>query len=112
MPVRVLKPELPPAEVHPAGNARLDHPLQRAVDRRAADTPVVPANERDQLVGGQVPALAQKEIHDPVAFPGSTTAGRTMGVDELSWGQHGCDRPGGAAVSAGATPGRGSTFRR
>ncbi len=41
--VGMLEPETPFAEIDLAGDARIDHPLQRAIDRGATDPVIVPA---------------------------------------------------------------------
>ena len=89
MPVRVLESVLPIAEVHPPRDARIDHPLQRAVDCRAADPRVFAANQRDQFVGAEMSALAQEDVDDDVAFARTASAARAPRFDEFSGSQHG-----------------------
>jgi hypothetical protein len=68
VPVRVLEPESPLAEVHLAGDAGVRHPLQRAVDGGSADAVIFVPDEVDQIVGAQVPFLAQEHVDDEVAL--------------------------------------------
>ena len=56
VPVRMLEAEPALAEVDLAGDARVDHPLQRAVDGGAADPLILAADEIDQIVGAEVPS--------------------------------------------------------
>ena len=57
-----LEPRTTLAEVHLAGHACSDHPLQRPVDRRAADSRILAANELEELVGAQMTLLPQKDV--------------------------------------------------
>jgi len=74
LPVRVLEPEAAFAEIDFAGDTRVHHPLQGAVDGGAADAVVVLANEVEQIVGAQVSFLAQEDIQNLLALAGSLTA--------------------------------------
>ena len=74
VPIRVLEPESPLAEVHFASDAGVHHPLQRAVDRGSADAVIFVPDEFDQIVGAQVSFLAQEHIDDEVAFAGALSA--------------------------------------
>src|SRR6185295_3686516 len=47
--VRVLEPEAPFSEINLARDARIHHPLQRAVDGRPADAMVLSPQEIDQI---------------------------------------------------------------
>ena len=76
LPVGVLEAEPPLAEVDLAGDAGVHHPLQRAVDGGAADAMVFAANEIDQIVGAEVPFLAQEDVDDLLALAGALAAGR------------------------------------
>ena len=89
MPVRVLEAELAFAEIDLAGDAGLDHPLQRAVDGGAADALVFAADEVDQIVGADVALLPQEDVDDEVALAGALAAGRAQAVDEGRGGLHG-----------------------
>ncbi len=83
--VGMLEAEAAFAEVDLARDARLDHPLQRAVDGGAADALIFAADQVDQVVGGEVAFLAQEDVDDEIALAGTLAAGRTQTVDERSW---------------------------
>ena len=76
LPVRVLEAEASFAEVDLARDARVHHPLQRAVDGGAADAVVFLANEIDEVVGAEVPFLAQEDVDDLFALAGTLAARR------------------------------------
>ena len=82
MPVGVLEAEAAFAEVDLARDARIDHPLQRAVDSGAADPLIFAADQVDEIVGGEVAFLAQEDIDDEVALAGTLAPGRTQTLDE------------------------------
>ena len=81
VPVRVLEPEPALAEVDLAGDAGVHHPLERAVDGRAADPLILAADEIDEIVGAEVSLLAQEHVDDAVALAGPLAAGRPQAVD-------------------------------
>ena len=60
MPIRRLEPGTAFAEIDLAGDAGVDHPLQRAVDRGAADAGLLAAHEIEQIVGAEVAFLLRK----------------------------------------------------
>ena len=62
VPVRVLEPEAALAEVDLARDARVDHPLQRAVDRGAADALVLAARDVEEIVGAEVPSCLRNTL--------------------------------------------------
>src|SRR5262249_6003256 len=68
VPVRrlVARPTL--AEIDLAGDAGVDHPLQRAVDRRPADARRLALDALEQIVGADVPLLTQEHFDDPIAL--------------------------------------------
>ena len=66
------------AEIDLAGDAGVDHPLQRAVDGGAADARILAAHEIAEIVRAQMALLAQEDIEDAVAFGGTLAAGRTQ----------------------------------
>jgi hypothetical protein len=70
-----LEPGAAFAEVHLAGHARADHPLQRPVDGGAADPRIFLADEIAQVVRTQVAFLAKKDAQDAVAFARPLPAG-------------------------------------
>ena len=76
VPVGVLEPEAPLAEVDLPRDAGVDHPLQRAVDGRAADPLVLAPDQIDQVVGAEMPLLAQEDVDDAIALAGSLAAFR------------------------------------
>ena len=79
--VAVFETEPALAEVHLAGDARRLHPGQRAIHRRPADPLVLLANQVDQVVGREMPFLAQEDVDDAVALAGPLAAGRPQTVD-------------------------------
>src|SRR6185295_17676501 len=81
MQVRVLEAEAPLAEIDLARDAGVDHPLQRAVDRRAADPLVLGPDEIEEIVGRQVPLLAQEHVDDQVALAGPLAPGRPEALE-------------------------------
>ena len=62
--VRLLEAEPAFAEIHLSRDPRVDHPLQRAIDGRPADAMVVAANQIDEVVGAEMPFLAQEHVDD------------------------------------------------
>ena len=95
MPVGVLEAKPALAEVHLPRDASLDHPLQGAVDGGAADARVLAADQVDEVVGAEVPLLAQEHVDDPIALAGSLPAlgAKTRQVDGS--GGHHMRRPAG-----------------
>ncbi len=77
----MLEPEAALAEVDFARDAGLDHPLQRAIDGGAADAMVLLADQIDEVVCAEVSLLAQKHLHDHIAFAGSLAARGAQAVD-------------------------------
>ena len=78
MAVGRLEPRAAFAEIDLAGDAGVDHPLQRAVDGGAADARVLAADEIEQIVGAEVTFLAQEDLEDAVALGGALAAGRAQ----------------------------------
>ena len=74
--VRMLEPESPFAEVDLAGNARIDHPLQRAIHRCTADAVIVAPNEIDEIVGAEMPFLPQEDVDNLLPLAGALATGR------------------------------------
>ena len=60
MAVRRLEARAPFAEIDLARDAGVHHPLQRAIDRRAADAGILAADEIEEIVGADVAFLGQK----------------------------------------------------
>ena len=81
MAVRGLEARPPLAEIHLAGDAGADHPLQRAVDRRAADARVLAADEIAQIVRAQMAFLADEDTENSVALRGALAARRPQARD-------------------------------
>ncbi len=81
MPIGRLEARAAFAEVDLAGDAGADHPLQRAVDRRAADPRILAADEVAQIVRAEVPLLAQEDAEDAVALAGALAARRAQARD-------------------------------
>ena len=52
----------------------IDHPLQRAVDGGAADAVIFVADEIDEIVGAEMPFLAQEHVDDLLALAGALAA--------------------------------------
>jgi hypothetical protein len=69
------------AEIDLARNARIDHPLQRPVDRRTADSLIFALDQIDEIVGAEVTFLPQEYPDDPIAFAGSLGARRAQPVE-------------------------------
>jgi len=68
MAVRRLEAEAAFAEIHLARNARLFHPLERAVHGGAADAVIVFADEVDEIRQRSDACLAKKHADDLVAL--------------------------------------------
>ena len=81
MPVRVLEAEAAFAEIDLAGDSRIHHPLQRAVDRGAADAAIFLADEIDEIVGAEMSFLPEERIDDEIAFAGAFAAGGAHAFD-------------------------------
>ena len=93
VPVRVLEAEPALAEIHLARDARVHHPLQRAVDGGAADALVLAADQIDEVVGAEVSLLAEEHVHDPIALAGPLAPFRPE-AREIEWGcAHAATRP-------------------
>ena len=68
MAVGRLEPRTAFAEVDLPGDAAGDHPLQRAIDRGAADARMLAADEIEEIVGAQVTFLFQEGPQNLFAF--------------------------------------------
>src|SRR5688572_13272283 len=73
------KPAL--AEIHLAGNARLLHPQQRAIDRGAADAMIFALDQIDQIVCAEMSLLLEERVDDQVALAGTLGAGRAEPIE-------------------------------
>src|SRR4029450_12103179 len=85
MPVRVLEAEPALAKIDLARDARLFHPLQRAVDGGAADFLIFPLDQVVQIVGSQMSFLVEKDIDDEIALAGRSEE-RRVGKEGRSRG--------------------------
>ena len=74
--VGVLEPESPFTKVDLAGDARVDHPLKGAIDGGATDPMIVAPNEIDEIVGAEVPFLAQEDVDNLLPLAGALATGR------------------------------------
>ena len=89
MAIRVLEPEAAFAEVDLSGDARVHHPLERAVDGGPADALVFLAHQVDEIVGAQMTFLAQEDADHEVALAGALAAGRPQTFDVVCLRVHG-----------------------
>ena len=76
MPIGWFEPRATFAEVHLSGYAGSNHPLQRAIDRRAPDPRILLADEIAEFVRAQVTLLARKDIEDAITLAGALAARR------------------------------------
>ena len=81
MAIGMLEAEAAFAKIHLARDARLLHPLERAVDGGAADFLVFAPDEIVEIVGGEVPLLAEEHVDDEIALSGSFAAGGPEAVE-------------------------------
>src|SRR5712671_3013953 len=65
------------SEVDLARDVRVDHPLERSIDRGATDTRFIATDDVEQIVGAEVAVLTQKNAEDTVALAGALAASRT-----------------------------------
>src|SRR5262245_17350558 len=66
--VRMLETESTLAEIHFAGDAGVNHPLERPVHRRATDSMVFASDQIDEVVGAEVSLLAEEDVDDLFAL--------------------------------------------
>ena len=85
--VRMLEPEAALAEVDLARDAGVDHPLQRAVDGRAADAMIVLADQIDEIVGAEMAFLTQEHIDNLLPLAGALASCRRQSA-EIREGTH------------------------
>jgi len=76
MAIGVLEPEIAAAEVDPAGDPGIDHPLESAIDGRPADALIFTPDDVDEIVGAQVSLLLEEHVQYEVALARSLAAGR------------------------------------
>ena len=72
----MLEPESAFTKVDAARDTGIDHPLQRPVDRRAADATVFLPHQVDEIVGAEVPFLAQEDSDNLLALARALAASR------------------------------------
>ena len=75
LPVRMLEPKTSLTEVDLAGDARIDHPLERAVNGGATNTMIVAPYEIDEVVGAEMPFLSQEDVDDLLPLAGALATG-------------------------------------
>ena len=92
--IGVFEAESALAKVDFPRDARVDHPVQGAVNGRAADPAVLRANEIDELVGSEVSFLTKEHVHDEIAFARAAAAGGPALFDELARGRNRHDEAG------------------
>ena len=61
-----------------AGDVGVHHPLQRPVNRGAADARLGAADKIEEVVGAEVPLLLQEQIEDALPLAGALASGRTQ----------------------------------
>ena len=93
MSVRRLVARAAFAEIDLAGDPRFDHPLQRAIDGRPADSRRLTTHEIEQIVGAQVTFLLEENPEDLVALAGMLAArgaepGQIESVALHEWSSH------------------------
>ena len=79
--VGVLEPEPALAEVDLARDAGLDHPLQRPVDRGAADVLVLAVDQIVEVVRAEVALVPEEHVEDRLALARSLAARRAQAVE-------------------------------
>ena len=72
----MLEAESSLAEVDLAGNARIDHPLQRAIHRCTADAVILMSNEIDQIVGAEMSFLTEEDVDNLLPLAGALATSR------------------------------------
>src|SRR5829696_7431199 len=75
--VRRLEARASFAEIDLTGNAGFHHPLQRPVDGGPADAGGLLAHALEQIVGADMPLLAEEHLDDPISLAGPFAAGWT-----------------------------------
>jgi len=92
MPVRGLEARSAFAEINFARDACVDHPLQRAVDRGAADAGFFAVDAVDELVRAEVAFLPEEHGQNPIALartlsPGGTKSGEVweLTIHHANW---------------------------
>jgi len=71
------------AEIHPARDAGIHHPLEGTVDRRATDAPMLAPDDVHEVVGAEVSLLTEEHLEYLFAFTGPFAAVRFQPGDVL-----------------------------
>src|ERR671912_1608374 len=79
--IRMLETEAPFAEIDFASDARIHHPLQRAVDGGSADALIFAPDQIDEIIGAQVSLLPEEHIHDLVTLAGTFRSRGAQPID-------------------------------
>src|SRR5215471_3078454 len=81
MPVGGLEPGAAFTEIDLARDTGIDHPLQRPVDRRAADTRMLAAYKAEKIVGAEMTFLFEERPENLFALGRSFAARRAQARD-------------------------------
>src|SRR5215216_8029933 len=74
LPIGMLETEATFTEVNFAGDTGIDHPLEGAINGRPADALIFAPADVDEVVGAEVPLLAEKHVDDLLALAGALAA--------------------------------------
>ena len=74
VPIRVFETEPALAEIDLAGNASVDHPLERPVHGRPAGRVTFRLEDVDQIISAQMPLLPQEDVDDQLALAGPSAS--------------------------------------
>ena len=80
------------AEIDLPRHAGTEHPLQGAIDRRAADAGILATDDIEQIVGAEMPLLAQEQTQDEITFAGALAPRRAQARDVRERAFQGCSR--------------------
>ena len=72
----MLQADTPLTEVERACTARVDHPLQGAIDSGATDPVIVAPYEIDEVVSAEMPFLSQEDVDNLLPLAGALATGR------------------------------------
>src|SRR6186713_2831339 len=89
LPVGMLEAETAFAEIDLTRNAGIHHPLEGAIHGCPADALILATDDVDQIVGTEVSLLAEKHIHDLLAFAGALAALRLQSAEIGKGRRHG-----------------------
>jgi len=79
-----FEPRASLAEIDLARDARVDHPLQRTIDRGATDAGRLAPDELDELVGADMPFVTEEDGDDLIALARPLAAGRDRNAQTVS----------------------------